>query len=431
MKYQKKIWSILKYLANLQLAIALLIFIAIFSIFGTIIEQDQPIEFYKTNYPSHNILSWNLIITIGLNRIFFTKWFMALVFIFALSIMTCTFSRQLPILKLSKKLYFFSMKKILKTKKAYNASNDKKYSNYLFHLGKNNYDIFLSKNKIYAYKGMIGRFAPIVVHVSMILILFGAFFGFLNGYTAQEMIPECEYVHIQNLTAAGTFSKVPQDLLIQVEKFRIEYNLNGAPSQYYSNINLFQNDKKVIEDLIYVNKPLKYKGIFIYQTDWNINGIRFLINGKAIQIPMFSKLIANNQKAWIGSLTINEKNYNFVIKQLDDSILLYDNNGNFIENLHIGIEFEIDNNKVKIANTLVSSGLQIKSDPGIPIVYSGFLLLMISSLLSYISFTQIWVSKLDNNISATGITNRSVLEFERDFYLIIQKISKEKLSSKI
>lgn len=431
MKYQKKIWSILKYLANLKLAISLLILIAIFSIFGTIIEQDQPIEFYKANYPENNIFSWDLIISIGLNRIFFTKWFMALVFIFALSITTCTFSRQMPILKLSKKLYFFSIKKILKTKKTYNSSNNKQYSNYLFHLGTNNYDIFLSKNEIYAYKGMIGRFAPIVVHISMLFILFGAFLGFLNGYTAQEMIPEHEYVHIQNLTGAGPFSKVPQDLLVQVEKFRIEYNLDGAPSQYYSNINLFENDKKVVEDLIYVNKPLKYKGIFIYQTDWNINGIRFLINEKSIQIPMLSKLIANNQKAWIGSLTINQKNYNFVIKQLDDNILLYDNNGNFLQNLRLGIQFEIDNNKIDISNILVSSGLQLKSDPGIPVVYSGFLLLMISSLLSYISFTQIWVAKFENNISATGITNRSVLEFERNLYVIIQKILKEKLPSKI
>nr|YP_009297153.1 hypothetical protein Psor_021 [Porphyridium sordidum]AOM66496.1 hypothetical protein Psor_021 [Porphyridium sordidum] len=431
MRYQKKIWSILKYLANLQLAIILLIFIASSSILGTVIEQNQPLEFYQVNYPSSKVLSWNLITILGLNHIFFTKWFIILIAIFALSITICTFTRQLPILKLSKKLYFFSIEKILKRKKGYVSENFKYYSNYLFYLGVNNYGIFISKNKIYAYKGIIGRFAPIIVHGSMLFILSGAFLGFLNGYTAQEMIPEHEYAHIQNLTASGVFAKVPQNLLIQVENFKIDYSPNGVPSQYYSNITLFENTKIVFKDLIYVNKPLKYKDLFVYQTDWDINGIRLLFNNQPVQIPMSSKLIANNQKAWVGSLSINDNTYNFVMRQLNESILLYDQNGNFVKNLPFNTEFEINGNQLKIIHTLVSSGLQIKSDPGIPIVYFGFLLLIISSLSSYVSFSQIWVAKTKEKIATTGTTNRSVLEFERDFYLIIQKILKEKLPSKI
>lgn len=430
-KYQKKLWFILKNLANLQLSISLLMVIAAVSILGTVIEQDQPIEFYQLNYPEGTILPWNLIITTGLNHIFFTKWFICIVFIFALSISICSISRQLPILKLSKKLSFFSTKKILKRKKIYNNDDNQQYSNYLFHLGKGNYGLFLARNKIYAYKGIIGRFAPIIVHLSMLFILFGAFFGFLNGYTAQEMVPEHEYAHIQNLTAAGRLSKVPQNLLIQVDKFHIDYNSNGTPSQYYSNVNVFKNNEKVSSEIIYVNKPLKYNDLFIYQTDWAINGIRLFINGNFIQIPMTNKFIANNQKAWTGSLAINEKNYNFVIKQLNGNILLYDTNGNFIENITVGINFKLDNYKASVDSILVSSGLQIKSDSGIPIVYLGFFLLMISSLLSYISFSQIWIAKIDSKTVATGTTNRSVLEFERDFYVIVQKVLKEKLSSRI
>jgi len=39
-----------RYFAKLNLAITLLILIASFSILGTIIEQNQNIEFYKLNY---------------------------------------------------------------------------------------------------------------------------------------------------------------------------------------------------------------------------------------------------------------------------------------------------------------------------------------------------------------------------------------------
>ena len=43
--------GVLRFLADLRFAIAILLLIALFSIVGTVIEQDQSIEFYKLNYP--------------------------------------------------------------------------------------------------------------------------------------------------------------------------------------------------------------------------------------------------------------------------------------------------------------------------------------------------------------------------------------------
>ena len=45
---------IFRLIADLRFAIFLLLLISIFSIIGTIIEQDQPIEVYKLNYPLMN-----------------------------------------------------------------------------------------------------------------------------------------------------------------------------------------------------------------------------------------------------------------------------------------------------------------------------------------------------------------------------------------
>ena len=45
---------LVRYLANLQFAIILLLTIASFSILGSIIEQDQPIDFYKNADVSKN-----------------------------------------------------------------------------------------------------------------------------------------------------------------------------------------------------------------------------------------------------------------------------------------------------------------------------------------------------------------------------------------
>ena len=60
-----------RYFAKLNLAITLLLLIAGFSILGTIIEQNQTIEYYKLNYAeSLDLLdlNWKIIVGSGLDH---------------------------------------------------------------------------------------------------------------------------------------------------------------------------------------------------------------------------------------------------------------------------------------------------------------------------------------------------------------------------
>lgn len=78
--------TLIKYLADLRLAISLLITIALVSSLGTIIEQDQPLEFYKLNYPiqtdSFNLINWKVLTILGLDHAYTAWWFLTLLFIF-------------------------------------------------------------------------------------------------------------------------------------------------------------------------------------------------------------------------------------------------------------------------------------------------------------------------------------------------------------
>jgi cytochrome c biogenesis protein len=69
-----------------------------------------------------------------------------------------------------------------------------------------------------------------------------------------------------------------------------------------------------------------------------------------------------------------------------------------------------------------STGLQIKADPGIPMVYLGFGLLMVSVLMSYASHSQIWVLEADNRLYLGGKTNRAKVVFEREVIGILDEI---------
>ena len=105
----------LRFLADLRFSISILLILAFFSIIGTVIEQDQSIELYKLNYPLTNkifgFLSWDIILKFGLDHVYKTWWFISCIFLFGISLLSCTILQQLPGLKISRRCQFFRTSK--------------------------------------------------------------------------------------------------------------------------------------------------------------------------------------------------------------------------------------------------------------------------------------------------------------------------------
>ena len=53
---------------------------------------------------------------------------------------------------------------------------------------------------------------------------------------------------------------------------------------------------------------------------------------------------------------------------------------------------------IEFCDYITATGLQIKSDPGIPVIYLGFFFLLISIISSYISYSQVWLTRKNNKI---------------------------------
>src|SRR5512147_215718 len=108
----QKAWrSLIKTVADLRLAIVLLLAIAIFSISGTVIEQGETLSFYQENYPESpalfGFLTWKVILGWGLNHVYSTWWFLSLLVLFGTSLTACTFTRQFPALKAARRWQFY------------------------------------------------------------------------------------------------------------------------------------------------------------------------------------------------------------------------------------------------------------------------------------------------------------------------------------
>ena len=418
--------KVFRTLADLRFSIFILLWISGCSIIGTIIEQDQSIETYKINYPLTNpvfgFLSWDLIFKFGFDHLYKTWWFLGLIFLFGCSLTLCSILQQLPSLKIARRCQFFRTTNAFYRLKIFTILNKFSFSKIINRLKKKQYSIFHQKNMVYCYKGLIGRIAPIIVHFSMILILFGTIIGSLFGFKAQEIVPKTENFHIQNILATGPLTIISQSSA-RVNDFWITYTPTKTISQFYSDISILDSEgNETNRKTIYVNSPLVQKGVYYYQTDWNLIALRISNSRQQIiEYPLIN-IFGNSSKiwlTWISNNKISEKGNIAIIDNLEGYCSIYNTNGQFLGNLELNESNSLPQS-LTLFEIISSTGLQIKIDPGIPMIYSGFLFLMISTLISYITYSQIWLVRKNNKLFIGGNTNRAVFEFELEFFKIIK-----------
>jgi cytochrome c biogenesis protein len=429
--------SLLKVIADLRLAIVLLLVIALFSISGTIIEQGQSLQFYQNNYPENpalfGFITWKFILIIGLNHVYSTWWFLSLLILLGTSLTTCTFTRQFPALKAARRWNFYQQSRQFQ-KLALSAELETGSPTSLTPLlEKHGYKVFQDNNTLYARKGIIGKIGPIIVHAGILIILAGGIWGAITGFLAQEMIPSGETFQVKNIFEAGPLAapQVPRDWAVRVNRFWIDYTPNGEIDQFYSDLSVVNNQGKELDhQTIYVNKPLRYRGVTFYQTDWGIAAVRVQINNSPIfQLPM-AQLDTNGKGrlwgTWIPTKTDLSEGVSLVARDLQGTMIVYDTKGNLVSAVRPGMAIPINGVTLKVLELVGSTGLQIKADPGVPIVYTGFALLMLGVVMSYVSHSQIWALQMEDRFYIGGKTNRAQVTFERELITILEELKAEK-----
>jgi cytochrome c biogenesis protein len=251
----------------------------------------------------------------------------------------------------------------------------------------------------------------------------GSSIGAFKNFKAQEMLPKGELFHIQNTLRIGWLTNLPL-FNIRVNDFWTEYQ-NNRIHQFYSNLSILDNfGNELKEQTISVNNPLKYKNIDFYQSDWNLLGIRVenIQKKKVYELPLFS--LKQNTKSWVtwissdsnlfnSELINNDKqSFTLIFDQFQNMFFIYNQNGVFINSKSVG-DFILPD--IKILEILPSTGLLIKYDPSIVIIYFGFGILMLTTLLSYLPYTQIWIFNKGKYFFVGSSTNRGKIQLELQF----------------
>lgn len=449
--------SLWKFFTSVKLAIVLISLIVLFGLVGTLIPQEKFTR--EVDYISkYGLKGYQIIKTLQLNNVFHSWYFKFLVLLFVLNLMACTYKR------LQASLNYYKTPMVRKSPQAMadmklnacfefeGVNADAWKERALKALRAKRYRVKDLGDQLLAEKWRWERFGIDVFHVSLLIFIFGLILTNTLGF---------ETIHIAH---KGEVFKAPgADFYVRVDKFWSE-NYRGSEkiSDWKTQLTILENNKEVRTAVIEVNQPFTYRGISFYQAafgnDWQgaadltIKAER--ADGK--ELGEFGAKVKDgfsipNEKLFVRvgaflpdfALTEDGRAYSRTQRLNNPAAYLevYDDKGTplfrtwtfaFYPSLQHVVKESPYRFYLMGYKAPEFTGLEISYDPGIPIVYSAFALMILMLLVHlYFKHRQIWV-----HIDAT---NRRVLlgakarkyhstGFENEFRGIIKRITETRVS---
>jgi cytochrome c biogenesis protein len=274
------------------------------------------------------------------------------------------------------------------------------------------------------------------------------------GFQGFANIPEGESVDHVRLRNSGRV--LPLGFTIRNEDFNISFYDTGAPKEFRSSLTILENGQPVVKKDIIVNAPLRYKGISIFMASYgelapekktahnvsmdNIH-LNFTINasgmvykrkaeiGKPVDIPeghgTFT-LTAFDPDAEFRGQNIGAALTGTLSPAQGDpvAVLLPLHFPNFDKMRRGEVVISVaDQQKetfspIKKEDVRYYSGLEINKDPGVWVVYSGFIIMIVGCFITFfMSHQQICIQVVrkgkKSDVRVMGTTNKNKMGMQR------------------
>ena len=264
--------SLWKFFASVKLTVVLLLCLAVFSILGTVIPQNARPEEYVRIF---GMFRYQLFLMLDIVDMYHSWWFSGLMLFLVANIVVCSIDR----LKITWKMIF---------------TRDPKFNIAQFRQSKNRIEFeaataaaglskpfygLVSRHfrfcrvvetkkgfAITAEKGRLSRLGVYLVHFSIVVLLFGGLIGSKYGFEGFMALPEGQTADTIELNNSGKELKLP--FQVRCDNFEVQFYQGGRPKEFRSTLTILENGKPVVKRDILVNDPLYYHGIGIYQSSY-------------------------------------------------------------------------------------------------------------------------------------------------------------------
>ncbi len=436
-----RVWD---FLISLKLAITVLILLASASIFGTVIEQGRPDKAAQI-YEDWLI---NIFNKTSMFDMYHSWWFLGLMFLFTLNLTCCTLDRLPRVLKVvrnPKTIFDEAFEKSLSL-----AGRWRKKGSMAEWTGKCTAALTASfaapritndgdAVHLYAEKGVISRFGVYITHLSIIFIFLGAIIGNMIGYKGFLGLPIGDSVQFVPVRNGSELKDV--GFRVRCNNFWVEYyrdqfgNPTGQPKEYASDLSIVENGQVILKKKIVVNDPLRYKGVWFYQSSYGEDkpAARMLLRRADNSAPpeTFHLLFQRGEAYGVpgmGIVRLLDFQDNFEGKGPAIQVQIEKEGRQPVPMWLPSADPELDRRRgdayvlsLQGVEQVTWTGLQVAHDPGVNIVWVGCTLMVIGIMIAFfMSHQRVWIrlspaaeGKID--VAVGGAATRNRLAFEKNF----------------
>lgn len=462
--------SIWKFFTSVKLTVVLLLTLAATSVIGTLIPQNKnPMEYRQ----AFGDFLYRFFDVLGVFDMYHAWWFQLLLLLLTVNVLVCSVER----LTSSWKIIFvknprFNLDRFKNNKNRILANDprtpeqvkeatapllSRKYSYHRLEEGPDGFVMF-------AEKWRWTRLGVYIVHTSVVLMLIGGLIGSMFGFEGFANIPEGESVAAIQLLNSEQVQPLPFE--IHNDDFSVTFYPSGTPKEFRSSLRIIEQGQTVMQKDIVVNDPLRYRGINIFQSSYGeMPGRQPVAQApEKIQISFVSKVTGKEYKTEagigeeveipenLGRLVLQEfkQNYNFrgqelgaaligTLTQADGSAVAitlplrfpsFDRMSSMFDPARSDAVF-ISVLDMKAAAAPVDkrfyTGLQITKDPGVWVVYTGFILMILGCFVTFFMShqricVQVTADGKNSRIMVAGTANKNKMGMQRKVQYIAETL---------
>ena len=458
----------------MKLTVVLLLSIAGTSILGTIVPQNQdPAAYFR----AYGEFVYRLFDVLGIFDMYHSWWFQLLLLLVTVNIVVCSIDRisgTWKIVFVKNPSFNLSRFRNLSQKETFAGDHPPKELGKVYQPIVSKYFGYTRVEQIdkgvciFAEKWRWTRLGVYAVHLSVILLLLGGLMGLHFGFEGYVNIPEGEKVDSIRIRNTGEIH--PLGFEIKCEKFNVSFYNNGAPKEYRSRLTIIEKGTPVYQKDIIVNDPLRYKGVNFFQSSY----------GKMPSNATFKNKTPATDPS--GEITLNftnrESGTSLRIKTvIGDPVDLPGGLGKFVVVEYIkGAEFRGQNigeaykgiltpaggnpldvllplhfpnfDRMRKGALVISvadqeteafnlgeksdqryyTGLQVTKDPGVWLVYAGFIMMIIGCYITFFMSHQrvcieIIKGKAKSRVIVTGTANKNKMGMQQRVKKLSNKLA--------
>jgi cytochrome c biogenesis protein len=456
--YLASLWS---FFASIRLTVVVLLSLAALSIIGTLIPQNESTaQYYHTFGP----FLYRVMDTLNIFDMYRSWWFQSLIILLVINIVVCSIDR----LQTTGKIIFnrnprFNLENYRrrKSRQDFRTRMDLETCKSTFHqrlsrqFGYCRVESVRQGYAITAEKGRWTRLGVYGVHFSIVVLLIGALVGSMTGFEGYVNIPEGEATDTIQLRFSGLPFKLP--FAIRCEDFDVQFYSTGAPREFRSRLVLLDEGRPVLEKDVIVNDPIRYKGINIFQSSYGKldNEALAAVPPKEFELTFKSTasgMIYSFKTGLNRTIEVPEGLGSFVVKGFEPAAkfkgmaigpaltgILTPPQGE-PQSVVLPLKFpRFDAMRqgaviIAVANTVnpqpvrYYTGLQVTKDPGVGLVYFGFVVMILGCLVTFFMAHQQVVVEIQPHgkgvsVMVSGRANRNKVGMRHDLEGLARKLA--------